>query len=68
MKHMSTNQKIETSREVRQWIKSIIIPGVAGSLYLDYKYPDLKYKVRDFCKDRVDGFKDCFLKKEEKAE
>lgn len=66
-KKMSTNQKIETSREIRQWIKGIIIPGVAGSLYLDWRYPSLKYKVRDFCKDRVDGFKDCFLKKE-KAE
>ena len=66
MKKMSTNQKIETSREVRQWIKGIIIPGVAGSLYLDWRYPNLKYKVRDFCKDRIDGFKDCFFTKKDK--
>ena len=63
---MTNNQKIETSREIRQWLKGIVIPAVAGSLYLDWKYPDLKYKVRDFCRDRKEGFKDCFCKKEER--
>ena len=31
MKKLSVNQKLETSREVRQWIKTIIVPGVAGA-------------------------------------
>jgi len=61
---MTNNQKIETSREIRQWLKGIILPAVAGSLYLDWKYPSLKYKFRDFCKERVDGFKDCFGRKD----
>lgn len=53
-----TNRQIETSREIRQWFKGIIIPGVAGILYLDYRYPDLKHKI-------VDGVKSKFKKKEE---
>lgn len=63
MKKFTRNQKIEISREIRQWIKGIIFPVTAGTLYLDWKYPDLKYKVRDFFRERIDGFKDCFGKK-----
>lgn len=39
-----TYRQIETSREIRQWLKGII--GFVGVvLYLDYQYPDLKYKL-----------------------
>lgn len=54
-----TNRQIETSREIRQWFKGIIIPAVAGMLYLDYRYPELKNKV-------VEGVKSKFKRKEEK--
>ena len=39
---MTTNQKIEASREIRQWIKGVIVPTVVAALYLDYRYPNLK--------------------------
>lgn len=57
--YIMTYRQIETSREIRQWFKGIIIPAAAGLLYLDYKYPDLKNKV-------VEGVKSKFKKKEEK--
>lgn len=53
-----TYKQIETSREVRQWIKGIIIPAAVGLLYLDYQYPNLKHKI-------VNGVKSKFKKKEE---
>lgn len=54
-----TNRQIETSREIRQWFKGIIIPAVAGVLYLDYRYPELKNKI-------VEGVKSKFKKEEKK--
>ena len=53
-----TYKQIETSKEVRQWFKGVIIPITFGVLYLDYRYPDLKHKI-------VDGVKSKFKKKEE---
>ena len=49
---MTTNQKIEASREVRQWIKGIIVPAVIGTIYVDYRYPDLKHKIVGSIKER----------------
>jgi len=49
---MTTNQKIEASREIRQWFKGVIIPVIAGGLYLDYKYPDLKHQAVDKIKTK----------------
>ena len=65
MKKLSTNQKIEASREIRQWIKTIIVPGVVGTLYVDYRYPELKTNIKNFCKDKVEAVKSHFKKGEE---
>ena len=54
-----TYKQIETSREIRQWFKGIIIPVTAGILYLDYRYPELKNKI-------VEGVKSKFKRKEER--
>ena len=42
-----TYKQIEASRELRLWIKTIIIPAIAGVLYLDYRYPSIKYTIKD---------------------
>lgn len=47
-----TYKQIETSREIRQWFKGIIIPAVAGILYLDYRYPELKTKIVECVKSK----------------
>lgn len=49
-----TNRQIETSREIRQWIKGVIVPTVAACLYIDYKYPNLKYGIRDYVKSKFE--------------
>lgn len=53
-----TYKQIETSREIRQWIKTIV-PIVGGIIYIDWKYPDLKNIVAEkfkskFKKERSD--------------
>lgn len=52
-----TWKQIQTSREIRQWIKGIIVPTILGGIYLDYNYPDLKYRI-------VNGVKSKFRRKE----
>ena len=51
-----TYKQIETSREIRQWIK-MLVPVVGGALYLDWRYPDLKSNVMEVIKSkfRKDG-------------
>lgn len=61
---MATWKQIETSREIRQWIKGIVLPVGAGALYLDFKYPDLKYKIKDSIKLKYYDLKYKFSKKE----
>lgn len=39
-----TYRQIETSREIRQWLK-VVIGAVGVVLYLDYQYPDLKFRI-----------------------
>ena len=65
MKKMTYNQKLETSREVRQWVKGIFIPIVGIGVLIDYKNPNLKYEVKQWCEDKVYKVKDRFSKKEE---
>lgn len=67
MRRLSTTQKIETSREIRQWIKTVILPGIGLGLAADAMYPDLKYKVKDFCKEKVEGIKARFSKEEKES-
>lgn len=53
-----TYKQIETSREIRQWLKGVILPIIAGVLYLELKYPNLKYQIKDrfsFKKDKKEG-------------
>jgi len=38
---------MERSREIRLWLKQIIIPGAFALILVDRQYPDLKYQVRD---------------------
>ena len=55
-----TYRQIETSREIRQWIR-LITPLIGGAIYMDWKYPDLKYKV-------ADRFKSMFKRREKTNE
>lgn len=57
-----TWKQIETSREIRQWVKGVIFPVVLGGLYLDYRYPNLKHDVAEKFKNFTKKFK---KKKEE---
>lgn len=54
-----TWKQIQTSREIRQWMKGVIVPTILGTIYLDYNYPDLKYRV-------INGIKSKFRRKEKK--
>lgn len=47
-----TWKQIQTSREIRQWIKGIIVPTILGGIYLDYNYPDLKYRIVNVVKSK----------------
>ena len=38
---------IQAWHEARMTFVQIVIPTVIGALYLDNKYPDLKYKIKD---------------------
>ena len=46
-----TYRQIETSREIRQWIK-MIVPVIGGAIYLDWRYPDLKNRIVDVIKSK----------------
>ena len=39
-----TYKQIETSREIRQWLK-LISAMVGGAIYIDWRYPELKEKI-----------------------
>lgn len=53
-----TYKQIETSREIRQWVKTLT-PLIGGMIYIDWKYPYLKREL-------VEKFKSKFKRKEEK--
>lgn len=55
-----TYKQIETSREIRQWIKTLT-PIVGGIIYIDWKYPDLRRNLWE-------GFKSKFRRKEKTDE
>lgn len=65
MKKMTYNQKLETSREVRQWIKGIFIPAIGIGVIIDATNPNLKYEVKNWIEDKKNKVKDRFSKKEE---
>ena len=46
-----TWKQIETSREIRQWFKTIT-PIVGGAIYLDWKYPELKNLIAEKIKSK----------------
>lgn len=64
-KKLTYNQKIETSREIRQWVKGIFISVAGITLLVDGMYPDLKYKIKDRFDKTVKSVKSHFSKKEE---
>lgn len=41
---MTRNQKLETSREIRQWLKMGAVT-IGGLLYLNYQCPGLKEDI-----------------------
>lgn len=57
-------KNIERSREIRQWVK-MGLTMLGGALYLDNRYPDLKYNLRDSLKKQFKDFKK-FLKGDNK--
>ena len=46
-----TYKQIETSREIRQWLK-LIVPVIGGAIYLDWQYPNLKHEIKDRIKSK----------------
>ena len=52
-----TYKQIETSREIRQWIKTLT-PIVGGIIYIDWKYPDLKNELVERFKSKFKRRKD----------
>lgn len=45
---------MDRSRELRLWLKQIIIPGAFALILVDRQYPNLKYQVRDKVKEFAD--------------
>lgn len=55
-----TYKQIETSREIRQWIKALT-PIIGGIIYIDWKYPYLKNEL-------VERFKSKFRRRKNNEE
>ena len=48
-----TNRQLETSREIRQWVKTIAtIAG--GAIYVDWRYPELKERAANWFKSKFE--------------
>lgn len=58
-----TYRQIESLRETRLWITRVIIPTVVAGAYINSKYPNLKYEM----KDKITVAKDNIKIKFEKA-
>lgn len=53
----SINQRVERSREIRLWIRDIIVPTAGVGLYLYYKDPEIFNKLGKIAKIKVEKFK-----------
>lgn len=59
-----TWKQIETSREVRMWMKDIVLPGVATFAALCCMFPDLWTATKTKVSDAKDKIKSKFKKEE----
>ena len=57
-------RQVETSREVRLWIKEIIVPAVIGSTILFTTYPELWVKTKYNVGQVAENLKSTIKKKE----
>lgn len=48
---------IDEMREVRLWITQLVLPAAGIGLWLDYKYPHLKYDIKRGFDRKVDEAK-----------
>ena len=53
-----TNRQIETSREIRLWIRDIIVPAIGVGATVLWLHPEIK----DNIKSKVDEIKNKFKK------
>ncbi len=51
-----TNRQIETSREIRLWIRDIIVPAIGVGATVLWLHPEIKYNI----KSKVDEVKSKF--------
>ena len=58
-----TNRQIETSREIRLWIRDIIVPAIGVGATVLWLHPELKEKI----KSKVDEVKSKFNSKFKKG-
>ena len=53
-----TNRQIETSREIRLWIRDIIVPSIGAGATVLWLHPEIK----DNIKTKIDEIKSKFKK------
>ena len=59
-----TGKQLETSREVRMWIKDIVLPGAATFAALCCMFPDLWTATKTKASNMTDKIKSKFKKEE----
>lgn len=59
-----TNRQIETSREIRLWIRDIIVPSIGVGATVLWLHPEIK----DNIKSKVDEVKNKFKSKFKKGD
>ena len=53
-----TNRQIETSREIRLWIRDIIVPSIGVGATVLWLHPEIKHSI----KSKIDEVKSKFKK------
>lgn len=59
-----TRRQIETSHEIRLWIKDIILPGATAFAFLCCMFPDLWTATKTKASNMTDKIKSKFKKEE----
>ena len=59
-----TNRQIETSREIRLWIRDIIVPSIGVGATVLWLHPEIK----DNIKSKIDEIKNKFKSKFKKGD